>query len=337
MLRRRYLPPAVQSEAWSSGMRFHFAPHATWLVMIRDFPEEDHPHPWGSHPVGLSTYYETSHPDRDRGKSGQTDHVRGPDGVARGSARPGADTSGQGTGATRWTFPVASTRFAGIADRSKLSPRPAMAAGVAHAIGGSSAVRTPARSPGATARPFGPGGSQCRSGKSDRGTGRPPGGAANEPWKERSFQGRFAAPPTRPTRPRGSTTAGRDRIDALGRRLGQAADVGWIANEADPGGGGRARARPAWRLATIHATKGGTGRPPGAANEPWKERSFQGRIAAPRAVQGSKPFSNGLAPRSPATRARISSKAANPAKSQGKAAEWRCIHAHFPVRNRIIP
>src|SRR5512135_6757 len=124
------LPPAVQSETGSSGMRFHFALHATWLVVIRDFPEEDHPHPWGSHPVGLSTYYETSHPDRDRGKSGQTDHVRGPDGVARGSARSGADTSGQGTGATRWTFPVASTRFAGIADRSKLSPwqiwRPAL-------------------------------------------------------------------------------------------------------------------------------------------------------------------------------------------------------------------
>src|SRR5512135_2613701 len=147
------LPPAVQSETGSSGMRFHFALHATWLVVIRDFPEEDHPHPWGSHPVGLSTYYETSHPDRDRGKSGQTDHVRGPDGVARGSARPGADTSGQGTGATRWTFPVASTRFAGIADRSKQSPPPAaMAAGVAHATGGPSAVRTPAGYPGATAR-----------------------------------------------------------------------------------------------------------------------------------------------------------------------------------------
>ena len=38
--------------------------------------------------------------------------------------------------------------------------------------------------------------------------------------------------------------------------LAGAADVGWIANEADPGGGGRSRARPAWRLATIHAAKG---------------------------------------------------------------------------------
>src|SRR5512135_2291808 len=69
-----------------------------------------------------------------------------------------------------------------------------------------------------------------------------------------------------------------------------------------------------------------------------KNGSSQGRLAAPpRAVQGSKPFSNGLAPRSPATRARISSKAANPAESQGKAADWRCIHAHFPVKNQIIP
>ena len=64
---------------------------------------------------------------------------------------------------------------------------------------------------------------------------------------------------------------------------------------------------------------------------------LKGGLQPPRAVQGSKPFSNGLAPRSPATRARISSKAADPAESQGKAADWRCIRAHFPVRNQIIP
>ena len=159
------------------------------------------------------------------------------------------------------------TGVGGGASRGGPPPRPAMVAGVAHTTGGSSAVRTPASYPTRAPRPFGPGGSQCRSGKSDRGTGRPPGGAANEPWKERSFQGRLAAPP-RPTRPRGSTTTGRDRIDALGRRLRQAGDVGWIANEADPGGGGRSRSRPAWRLATIHATKGAPGDRPGAANEP---------------------------------------------------------------------
>ena len=85
--------------------------------------------------------------------------------------------------------------------------------------------------------------------------------------KNGSSQGRLAALP-RPTRPRGSTTAGRDRIDALGRRLRQTGDVGWIANEADPGGGGRARARPAWRPATIHTAKGAPGDHPGAANEP---------------------------------------------------------------------
>ena len=116
-----------------------------------------------------------------------------------------------------------------------------------------------------------------------------------------------------------STTAGRDRIGALGRRLRQTGDVGWIANEAEPGGGGRSLARPAWRPATIHAAKGGTGRPPGGCKRAL-ERTFFTRAACspPRAIQGPKPFSNGLAPRSPATRARISSKAANPAESQGK-------------------
>ena len=223
--------------------------------------------------------------------------------------------------------------------RSKQAiPPAAMAAGVAHATGGPSAVRTPARYPAQPPGRFGPGGSQCRSGKFGRGTGRPPKeGAANEPWKERFFS-RAACSPPRPTRPRGSTTAGRDRIDALGRRLRQTGDVGWIANEADLGGGGRARARPAWRLATIHAAKGGTGRPPGGCKRAL-ERTFFTRAACspPRAIQGPKPFSNGLAPRSPATRARISSKAADPAESQGKAADWRCIHAHFPVKNQVIP
>ena len=64
---------------------------------------------------------------------------------------------------------------------------------------------------------------------------------------------------------------------------------------------------------------------------------FKGGLQPPRAIQGPEPFSNGLAPRSPATRARISSKAAAPAESQGKAADWRCIRAHFPVRNQVIP
>ena len=35
--------------------------------------------------------------------------------------------------------------------------------------------------------------------------------------------------------------------------------------------------------------------------------------------------------------ARISSKAAAPAESRGKVADWRCIRAHFPVSNQIIP
>jgi Protein of unknown function (DUF1643) len=63
---------------------------------------------------------------------------------------------------------------------------------------------------------------------------------------------------------------------------------------------------------------------------------LKGGLQPPRTVQGPKPFSNGLAPRSPATRARISSKAADPAESQGKAADWRCIRARFPVRNQVL-
>ena len=232
---------------------------------------------------------------------------------------------------------VGSWGCAGAADRGD-PPPPAMAAGVARATGGSFAVRTPARYPAHRPGRFGPGWLQCRSGKFGRGTGRPPGGGCKRALERTVLLKGGLQPPPRPTRPRGSTTAGRDRIDALGRRLRQTGDVGWIANEADPGGGGRARARPAWRPATIHAAKGGTGRPPGGCKRAL-ERTFFTRAACspPRAIQGPKPFSNGLAPRSPATRARISSKAADPRGISGKAADWRCIHAHFPVKNQVIP
>src|SRR5512135_2622337 len=117
-----------------------------------------------------------------------------------------------------------------------------------------------------------------------------------------------------------------------------AADVGWIANEADPEGGVRSLARPGARLSTIHATKGAPGDRPGGCKRALERTFFSRAVCSPpRAVQGSKPFPNGLAPRSPATRARISSKAAAPAESRGKAADWRCIRAHFPVRNQVIP
>ena len=158
------------------------------------------------------------------------------------------------------------------------TPMPAMTAGVAHTTGGSSAVRTPARFPTRAPGPFGPRWSQCRSGKFGRGTGRPPGGGCKRALERTVLLKGGLQPPPRPTRPRGSTTAGRDRIDALGQRLRQTGDVGWIANEADPGGGVRARARPAWRLATIHAAKGGTGRPPGGCKRAL-ERTFFSRAA----------------------------------------------------------
>ena len=50
------------------------------------------------------------------------------------------------------------------ASRGRPPRRPAMAAGVARATGGSSAIRIPARYSSRTPGPFGPGGSQCRSG-----------------------------------------------------------------------------------------------------------------------------------------------------------------------------
>ena len=90
---------------------------------------------------------------------------------------------------------------------------------------GALSVRAPGR--------FGPGGSQCRSGKFGRGTGRPPGGAANGPWKERFFSRAVCSPPGRREHDR---RTGPDRR-VLGRWPRQAGDVGWIANEADPGRG----------------------------------------------------------------------------------------------------
>ena len=56
----------------------------------------------------------------------------------------------------------------------------------------------------------------------------------------------------------------------------------------------------------------------GLQTSPRKNVLYKGGLQPPpRAIQGPKPFSNGLAPRSPATRARISSKAASPVESQG--------------------
>ena len=216
-------------------------------------------------------------------------------------------------------------------------PQPAMAAGVARATGGSSAVRTPARypaqAPGTRTRrvamPIG----KVRPGHREAAQE----GAANEPWKEQFFSRAACSPP-----PADATTRLHDRRTGPDRRARPAAASGRRRRlDRERGGPGRGRAgaaRPAWRLSTIHAAKGGTGRPPGGCKRAL-ERTFFSRAACspPRAVQGSKPFSNGLAPRSPATRARISSKAADPSESQGKAADWRCIHAHFPVKNQVIP
>jgi hypothetical protein len=109
-------------------------------------------------------------------------------------------------------------------------PQPAMAAGVAHATGGSSAVRTPARYPAQPPGRFGHSGPQCRAGKFGRGTGRPPEGLQPGLGKNvllkgglQPLPGRGPAAavfraggalrggiPARTTRPRGPATARRD-------------------------------------------------------------------------------------------------------------------------------
>ena len=148
-------------------------------------------------------------------------------------------------------------------------PQPAMAAGVAFTPGGSFAVRTPTalsntRAPG----PFGPGGSQRRSGKFGPGhrKGRP-GGAANEPWKERSFQGWFAAPPGRrdPAAPRPQDGTGSMR--SAGGCVRPATPAGSRTRRTRAGAGGRGRGQPGgWRRSTR--PRGAPGDRPGAANEP---------------------------------------------------------------------
>ncbi len=137
--------------------------------------------------------------------------------------------------------------------------------------------------------------------------------------------------PAAPSRPQPGTTNPSRKLSSLskgswcrraaaGRAAGGAAQGPMRNTSPDraPRTSHKLVARPAWRLATIHATKGGQWETAGGCKRAL-ERTFFSRAACspPRAVQGSKPFSNGLAPRSPATRARISSKAADPAESQG--------------------
>src|SRR5512142_1561909 len=60
-----------------------------------------------------------------------------------------------------------------------------------------------------------------------------------------------------------------------------AADVGWIANEADPEGGVRSLARPGARLSTIHATKGAPGDRPGGCKRALERTFFSRTVCSP--------------------------------------------------------
>ena len=126
--------------------------------------------------------------------------------------------------------------------------------------------------------PFGPGGSQCRSGKFGRGTRRPPGGLQTSPGKNVLFKGGLQPPPLgrrdhEAPRPQDGTGSTR----SAGGLVRPPMSAGSRTRRTRAGAGGR-EARPAWRLATIHATKGGTGRPPGGCKRAL-ERTFFSRAA----------------------------------------------------------
>ena len=224
--------------------------------------------------------------------------------------------------------------LAGAADRGD-PPQPAMAAGVARATGGSSAVRTPARSHVRAPGRFGHGGSQRRSGKFGRGTGRPRGGAANEPWKERFFSRAVCSPPDSAD---ASTTAGRDRIGALGRRLRQTGDVGWIANEADPGGAcDRWRGQPGGLRRSMRPRGGHRETARGLQTSPRKNVLYKGGLQPPpgRSRAQSRSRTDWLP--DPLRRGRGSPQR-RPIPRNLRESGGLALHpAHFPVKNQIIP
>ena len=163
-------------------------------------------------------------------------------------------------------------------------PQPAMAAGVARATGGSSAVRTPTRShverPALRTRrvamPIG----KVRPGHREAARG----GCKRALERTVLLKGGLQPPHSADA----STTAGRDRIDVLGRRLRQAGDVGWIANEADPGGGGR---RGAASLAAGDDPRGQGGHREtarGLQTSPRKNVLYKGGLQPPPGDPGLK-------------------------------------------------
>ena len=64
---------------------------------------------------------------------------------------------------------------------------------------------------------------------------------------------------------------------------------------------------------------------------------FKGGLQPPRAIQGSRPFSNGTGSPIPCDEGEDLLKGGRSRGISGKAADWRCIHAHFPVKNQVIP
>ena len=171
-----------------------------------------------------------------------------------------------GEGNSRWR-PALPVMFAGPppADRGSIPPpgqlwRPALPVPPAGPPPSELRRAIQTRAPG----PFGPGGSQCRSGKFGRGTGRPPKeGAATEPWKERFFSRAVCSPPLgrrdhEAPRPQDGTGSTR----SAGGFVRPATSAGSRTRRTRAGACGRGRGQPGgWRRSTR--PRGGTGRPPG--------------------------------------------------------------------------
>jgi hypothetical protein len=102
------------------------------------------------------------------------------------------------------------------------------------------------------------------------------------------------------------------------------------------GAGGRGRGQPGgWRRSTWPS--GAPGDRPGAANEPLERTFFSRAACSPPGGPGLKALLKWPCSPTPCDEGKDLLKGGRSRGISGKAADWRCIHAHFPVMNRVIP
>ena len=163
-------------------------------------------------------------------------------------------------------------------------------------------------------------------------------GAANEPWKERSFQGRFAAPPHSAD----ATTRLHDRRTGPDRCARPAAWSGRRCRlDRERGGPGQRRAGAG--AASLAAGddprgQGGSGRPPGGCKRAL-ERTFFSRAdcSPPPGDPGPKAVLERTGSPIPCDEGEDLLKGGRSRGISGRSVDWRCIHAHFPVKESSHP